>query len=62
MLEKDKWVIIYQKPYTDEQQEGQAVLENRIMALSDGYERWNVRFAGETEVYERTVHPRHLMI
>lgn len=62
MLEKGQWVLIYQKPMTDEDPEGQAVLVNHVMNLADGYERWDVRFTGEEETYERTVHPRHLMI
>lgn len=50
---------IYQKPITREDLEGTARLEQFIGALSDGVERWRVRFVAgngyEEETYERII-------
>jgi len=48
-------VMIYEDPITQQKPEGIATLIKKIDDLGDGLERWNVRFVGEIDVYERTV-------
>lgn len=61
-LETRSRVNIYQKPVTDEDFEGQALLYRWLLDIGDGYERWLVEFPKEPdEFYERTVHLRHLI-
>ena len=52
-------VVVYQKPFTDADREGIATLITRSDGNDDGYERWEIRFPGESEAYYRTVHLRN---
>lgn len=67
-LEPDDKVVVYQKPFTDEDREGVAVLVGPLDSSKgdeeNGTERWRVRFLderGKVEegVYARQVHRRN---
>ena len=62
-LKKGMRVTVYQKPFTQEDQEGIAMLVKREIRANivTGFESWHVRFPDESQTYRRLVAIRDIL-
>mgnify|MGYP001466248638 CR=1 FL=1 len=60
MLQRGQKITVFQDPLTCKTPEGDARLIQFIEKYHDGLERWQVRFLGEKEKFERLIDPENV--